>query len=150
MRDLVIKGDLDKLQAEVAALPQFEPKTDHYFADGMYCRSVFRPAGCIVIGKVHKKEHFYIITKGKVAVAGNGADKIYESGDVIISKPGTKRAVYALEDSICVTVHRIVTESKDIEEIEKELVEEEPNSMYLAGNILKKEEIEKEDTKVLT
>ncbi|HXC04592.1 MAG TPA: hypothetical protein VNZ86_07550 [Bacteroidia bacterium] len=149
MNELTVSKEVLRLQKEVSNLPQYEPKTDHYFADGMYCRSVFRHKGVVVVGKVHKKEHFYIISRGKVAVTGCGLDKIYEAGDVIISKPGTKRAVYAMEDSICVTVHRISCESKDIEEIERELVEEEPESMYSAGNILKVPCVEKEEIKVL-
>jgi len=27
-----------RLQAEMSAMPQVELKTDHYFAEGMYCR----------------------------------------------------------------------------------------------------------------
>ena len=51
---------IDKLQREMANMPQVEFKTDHYFSEGMYCRKVFRPAGTLIVGKVHKKDHYCI------------------------------------------------------------------------------------------
>src|SRR5258708_32953354 len=90
-----------RLQEEAAKLPQMELPTSHFFADGMYARVVERPAGTLVVGKVHRREHFYIITKGRVEVFSGEHSETYEAGRVIVSKPGTKRAVFALEDSIC-------------------------------------------------
>ena len=73
-------------------LPQVQLQTAHFFADGMYARAVYRPAGTLIVGKVHKREHFYIVTKGSVQVSKD----VYRAGTVIVSKPGTKRAVLAL------------------------------------------------------
>jgi hypothetical protein len=137
MNDISEISSIDKLQDEVSKLPQYEPVTDHYFADGMYCRRVWRPAGVLVVGRVHKKEHFYAITKGKVAIYGMGETRIAVAGEVIVSSPGTKRAVMALEDSVCMTVHR--TWTKDLDAIEKELLEDAPESMYTVGNKVKPE-----------
>lgn len=106
------------------------------FADGMYCRRVFRRRGTTIIGKVHKKEHFYIVVKGRVAVTNNGGTATtYEAGDVIKSEAGTKRAVFALEDSLCMTVHR--TDNTDLAEIEKELLEPDELAWFDAENVLK-------------
>ena len=124
-----------RLQAEMANLPQLALETAHYFADGMYARVVARPKGSVIIGKVHKREHFYVVTKGSIRVSDGATWREYHAGDVIVSKPGTKRAVLALEDSICMTVHR--TFETDIEAIERELVEDDPTSMYAVGNTLK-------------
>ncbi len=123
-----------RLQAELSSMPQIELETSHFFADGMYARVVKRPFGALIVGKVHKKEHFYIITKGKVAVFSEGEVKTYEAGEVVVSKPGTKRAVFALEDSICMTVHR--TDKTDLEEIERELLEEDQTALFDANNKL--------------
>ena len=103
-----------RLQEMMRELPQAELETFHYFADGMYARVLPRKAGTLIVGKIHKKEHFYIVTKGCVEVASEEGTEIYHSGDVIVSKPGTKRAVLALEDSICMTVHR--TKKKNLED----------------------------------
>lgn len=122
---------LKVLEDAMRLMPQVELETDHYFADGMYARVLKRPAGTLIIGKEHKKEHFYIVTKGKVQV---GKD-IYEAGDVIVSKPGTKRAVLALEDSICMTIHR--TKYKNLDKIEKQLIQPDTKALFDAENKLK-------------
>ena len=116
-------------------LPQAQLETRHYFADGMYAREVFRPAGCVIVGKVHKKEHFYIVTKGRIRVTTDDGVKEFAAPAVLVSKPGTKRAVLALEDSVCMTVHR--TMKKSLKNVEKELVEDEPASPFGLGNTLK-------------
>lgn len=46
------------LQDEISKYPQYEPPTEHVFHGGMYCRQVWRPAGCLIVGKVHKKSIF--------------------------------------------------------------------------------------------
>lgn len=130
MRDRVLH-----LEDEVRKLPQIELDTTHYFADGMYARELFRPAGTLLVGKVHKREHFYIVTKGSVRVVMDGDAKTYTAPAVIVSKPGTKRAVFALEDAVCMTVHR--TDKTDLDEIEKELIEDDPKALFDAHNKLK-------------
>ena len=39
-----------------------------------------------------------------------------------VSEPGSKRFIYALEDSIFVNVHKNPSNTKDIEKLEKEIV----------------------------
>ena len=128
-----------KLQDMMRELPQAELQTDHYFADGMYARVLSRKAGTLIVGKVHKKEHFYIIAKGKVRVASGEDVQTYEAGSILVSKPGTKRAVLALEDSICVTIHR--TKKRNLDKIEHELVEPDDKALFNASNMLKLEVI---------
>jgi len=126
---------VEKLQFEVSKLPQYEPQTKHTFHVGMYCREVWRPAGVLVIGKVHKKEHFYVVMYGTVSVTTDDGVRSITGPCVLSSMPGTKRAVYAETDALCVTFHR--TDSATIEDAETELVETDPNTMYLAGNTVK-------------
>lgn len=134
---------LDKvqaLQAEVSKLPQYEPETKHYFHGGMYCREVFRHAGVLVVGAVHKKEHFYLIVSGTVAITTDDGVQEVAGPHLFLSKPGTKRAVFAVTDALCMTFHAI--EAKTVEEAEAELVEVEPNSMYSLGNQVKHQPLE--------
>lgn len=130
-----LRDKVERLQDEMLKLPQAELVTNHYFADGMYAREVYRPAGCLIVGRVHKKEHFYIVTKGRIRVTTDDGVKEFVAPAVLISKPGTKRAVLALEDSVCMTVHR--TMKKSLKNVERELVEPEPASPYGLGNKLK-------------
>lgn len=126
---------VEALQSELEKLPQYEPQTRHYFHAGMYCREVFRDANVLVVGKVHKREHFYVICSGRVAITdGDGPAKEVSAPAVIRSMPGTKRAVLSLEPTVCMTFH--VCEAKTVEEAEAELVEDEP-SLFSLGNVLK-------------
>lgn len=119
----------------MSSFPQWDASkhTQHLFADGMYCRVLFRPAGTLIVGKQHRKCHFYIVAKGRVSVTdGDGPAVEYGAGTILVSKPGTKRAVLALEDSVCLTVHR--TKYKNLEKIEKQLIEPDATALYDASN----------------
>lgn len=134
-------GKIEALQAEVSKLPQYQPETRHFFHAGMYCREVFRHAGVVVIGKVHKKEHFYLIVSGTVQITdGEGRVQEVTGPHLFLSKPGTKRAVYALTDTLAMTFH--VTDATTVEQAEEQLVEEDPTAMYLTGNVARNEQIE--------
>lgn len=128
---------IEKLQAALTKMPQETSiRTSHYFADGMYCRELWRPAGCLIVGKVHRKEHFYIVASGEVTVTGEGKPPERIVGPrVIVSAPGTKRAVLAHTDATCITVHR--TDSTDVEVIELELVEPDDKALFDARNHVK-------------
>ena len=125
------------LQDVISRMPQYEPETKHTFHAGMYCREVWRPAGVIVVGKIHKKEHFYLIVSGTVAITTDEGVKSVTGPHLLCSKPGTKRAVYAETDALCMTFH--VVDAKTIEDAEHELVEEDDASMFTLGNKLKNE-----------
>ena len=131
-----MKEAIRQLQQEISKYPQPKFETHHYFADGMYCRMLPRKATTLIIGKVHRKEHLYIVASGTVRITDGQREAIEVTGPaVFVSAPGTKRAVYALTDAVCLTVHR--TDKTDLDEIEAELVEEDSESMYLPGNIVK-------------
>jgi hypothetical protein len=137
----LMQQKVEVLQDELAKLPQYEPETKHYFHGGMYCREVFRHAGVLVVGAVHKKEHFYLIVSGTALITnGDGAAQEVTGPYLFQSKPGTKRAVYALTDTLCMTFH--VTDATTVDAAEIELVESDPNSMYNIGNHVKHQEIE--------
>ena len=136
-----MRDKVEVLQRELSKLPQYEAPTEHIFHGGTYCRQVWRPADCVIVGKVHKKEHFYMVVFGTVRITdGDGATVEVTGPQLILSKPGTKRAVYAVTDALCMTIHRV--ESKTIEDVESELVEDDPNSMFTIGNKVKLSEIE--------
>lgn len=134
---LGMRQKVQTLQNVISQLPQYEPETKHTFHAGMYCREVWRPAGVIIVGKVHKKEHFYLIVSGTVAITTDEGVKSVTGPTLLCSKPGTKRAVYAETDALCMTFH--VVDAKTIEDAEQELVEEDDSSMFTLGNKLKNE-----------
>lgn len=129
------KEQINRLQGEMVKMPQVELKTDHYFSDGMYCRKVFRPAGTVIVGKVHKKDHFFMCVSGEIIAWTENGMKTLKSGDIIASKSGTKRVTLAVKDSIGVTVH--ATEKTDLDEIEAELIEPDELALFDSSNNLK-------------
>jgi mannose-6-phosphate isomerase-like protein (cupin superfamily) len=135
-----LRQRVENLQREISKLPQYEPKTTHTFHAGMYCREVWRPAGVLVVGKVHKKEHFYLIVSGTVAITTDDGVQLVTGPQLLCSTPGTKRAVYAETDALCMTFH--VVDAKTIEDAEAELVETDANDMYTIGNTIKDQQIE--------
>lgn len=134
MSNLTSTSSIEALGRASAELPQVDLKTDHHFAGGIYARRVYRPAGTIIVGKKHRSEHFYVVASGCVEVAGKDGNRRYFAGDIVVTKPGEQRAVYALVDSICITFHR--TDETDPEKIEKELVEECGFSRFDHNNLL--------------
>jgi len=134
------REQIEQLQAEMVKMPQYEAPTKHIFHGGIYCRQVWRPAGCLIVGKVHKKEHFYMVVSGTVKVTTDDGLQTITGPMLLCSKPGTKRAVFAETDALCMTFHRV--DSNTVEDAESELVEDDPKSIFTIGNKIKNAEIE--------
>ena len=145
MKSVVIpmRAAIDRLQNALIKLPQFEPKTDHYFAAGMYLRTVWSPAGTVIVGKVHLTEHFYAVLSGRVQVTTDDGvielDANKDGPQIMCCPIGTKRAVAVLEDAWRMNVHRNPDNLMDIDELEKQLVESDEQCQFLPGNKLKTE-----------
>ena len=132
----VSREQVERLQAEMATLPQAELVTEHQFSPGMYMRKLFRPAGTLIVGKVHKEPHFFLCAKGEIIAWTESGMKRLQAGDVIESKPGTKRVTLAVTDAIGITIHR--TDKTDLDEIEAELIEPDLTALFDARNDIKK------------
>ena len=132
----VSREQVERLQAEMATMPQAELVTEHQFSPGMYMRKLYRPAGTLIVGKVHKEPHFFLCAKGEIIAWSESGMKRLQAGDVIESKPGTKRVTLAVTDAIGITIHR--TDKTDLDEIEAELIEPDLTALFDARNNIKK------------
>jgi len=132
-----------RLQAEMSLMPQVELETEHYFSGGMYCRKLTRPAGTVIVGKVHLKDHFFLCAKGEIIAWSEKGMKTLKAGDIIESKQGTKRVTYAVTDAIGITFHK--TDKTDLDEIEAELIEADETALFDSSNKLKKIVIESQN-----
>jgi hypothetical protein len=133
------REQIEHLQSAMLELPQVELPTRHYFADGMYLREVERAAGTLIVGKVHRREHFYIVTRGCIIVWTETGMRHIKAGEIIVSKPGTKRATLAETDSTAITVHRVgarLCDEKHLERIETKLVEPDRAAVFDCRNRL--------------
>jgi quercetin dioxygenase-like cupin family protein len=98
-----------------------EPR--HSFAPGLYVREVTLPAGSTAIGHRHRQEHVCIISKGRAIVITEDGREEIEAPCTMIVPAGRKNCVHALEETVWTTVH--AAESRDVEELERQLIEKE-------------------------
>lgn len=92
----------------------------HSFGDGIYVREIFNPKGALIITKIHKKTHPFFLLKGKMLIATEKGIEQIEAPYQGMTKAGTKRAIYVLEDVTFITVH--ATDKTDLDEIEDEII----------------------------
>lgn len=112
--------DIIKLENSIKEYEQVEIEIIHKFTNDMYIRQAIIPKDMLIVGKRHKYETLNILLKGKMIIY-DGVESIEVTAPfLVVSKPYTKKAGIALEDSIWCNVH--VTTSKDLEEIEKEFI----------------------------
>lgn len=113
MRDKIVA-----LESEILKLPQAEWKTSHHFMPGVYLREVFIPKDVVVTGAIHKKAHLNILSQGEISVWTEDGMKRLKAPCVIPSQPGIKRAGYAHEDTVWITVCHNPSNESDIEKLE--------------------------------
>ncbi len=94
----------------------------HSFADGIYVRQMSMDKGSSVIGAIHNHLHVWFLLTGNISVATEKAVEDYIAPCYVIATPGTKRVIYANEDSIFVNIHKNPSNTEDIQELEGELV----------------------------
>lgn len=106
---LAIRRIIEDVQAHMEKLPDALWFDDfplkHQFGDGTYIRQVFLPAGSLVVGRTHKQNHFALLTAGDVSIFSEQEVCRRQACSVWQSPAGTKRIVYAHEDSLFCTLH---------------------------------------------
>lgn len=109
-------------------MPQVECPLVHRFAPGVYLRAIFMPADTVVIGKIHKTEHFNIIVTGAcILVHEDGRREELRAPCTFVSKAGVQKVLYILEDTVWQTVHPTV--ETDLSRLEEELILKEHSDM---------------------
>ena len=96
----------------------------HNFSKGVYTRTVFMPAGSIIVGKLHKTRHLNIILSGKARVWMDNKMLDIGAPDILESKEGCRKILYIVEDMYWTTIHQ--TDETDLDKLEEELIEETP------------------------
>lgn len=107
-----------------------DPNTSHHFADGLYGRELFIPAGTILTGKMHRGRHLNVLAQGDITVWTEDGMKRLQAPAVIVSEPGTKRVGYAHTDTVWITIH--ASEETDLAALEAELIVPEPKRQLTA------------------
>ena len=111
------------------ALDNVEFPMEYQFSDGVHTRQITMPKSAVVIGHKHKTEHFNMILQGRALVNMNGIVSEISAPAVFSTKAGVRKILYILEEMVWVTVHK--TDKTDFEEIKKEIVEYEEDTLKL-------------------
>jgi hypothetical protein len=102
-----LRARLADLEAAIVAeLPLVDLPIRHFWIPGVYVREMTIPAGTVLTGKIHKHEQVSIVAKGDISVLTEDGIKRVQAPFVLVSPPGVKRAGFAHEDTIWMTVHR--------------------------------------------
>lgn len=110
------------IASELAKFPQTDAPVTHRFAPGVYLREIAMTGHHIVIGRIHKTEHFNILLQGAALIVhDDGSREILRAPMTFVSKAGVQKVLYILEDMIWQTVHP--TEETDLVKLEAALVE---------------------------
>jgi quercetin dioxygenase-like cupin family protein len=121
IQDIIVNSDISVGDGKsIANIPEIPIK--HLFADQIYIRQMEMKQGQIVVGAIHNHLHAWFLMKGRVLINNNGEKIEHIAPCYTVSEPGSKRFIYALEDSIFVNVHKNPSNTKDIEKLEKEIV----------------------------
>ena len=100
----------------------------HIFTPGLYAREITMYKGNWITSKIHLTEHQFIISKGKVAVFNNGEEEILEAPYHGITKAGTRRILYIIEECIWTTFHANPDNENEIQ-IEDRIIEKHDNKL---------------------
>tara|TARA_R100000353_G_scaffold175378_1_gene145556 strand:- start:3111 stop:3566 length:456 start_codon:yes stop_codon:yes gene_type:complete len=94
----------------------------HTFADGIYVRQMSMKPGSVVVGAIHKHLHVWFLLTGHISVATEDVIEEYVAPCYVVATPGTKRVIYANEESVFVNIHKNPTNTQDIQQLEKDIV----------------------------
>lgn len=138
-----------ELEAITKTFPQVEIPVTHYIHGGMYCREITIPAGTIVTGQIYKFDHFDIMISGDVTVSTDGGDvKRFKGYNCLKGLSGKKRAGFAHEDTVWITIHPFSGE--DGESIQKFVTAESFDELKLFNQTINKADYETFLTEICT
>ena len=95
-----------ELEALMKTMPQVESPAQHYHLNGVYCRALFIPKGCLLTGKIHNHESIGILAQGTLRITNGETSTVVTAPYITVDKPGIKRLGYAETDCTFITVHR--------------------------------------------
>lgn len=129
MTDLAVKQDIDALLSQKVEfllsksleLPQVDCQTKHYFGPSLYIREVTMPAGAVVIGKPHRKEHMCVMLQGRMIIVDADGNKKELVAPLTFVGGAGRKVAYILETTVFQNI--LATDETDIDVLENMLVD---------------------------
>lgn len=92
----------------------------HHHCNGVYIREIHIPAGTALVGEIHLTDQLNVVSKGSIRVATEDGVRTITAPSTFISPAGTKRAGFALEDTVWSVV--IATELTNDDDIYRKFI----------------------------
>ena len=108
------------LESAPAITTDMREFTDHFFAPGIYLRTLFIPKGDVLVGAIHKHEALNIVLKGTISVVNSHGERIVAKAPFIFKAKNGQKAGYAITDVWYASVHPNVDNVTDIKQLEDE------------------------------
>jgi len=89
----------------------------HWFAPGLYGREITIPGDIALTTMIHASEHIAILSKGKMDIYTEEGIKTIEAPYTMITKIGTKRAIYTHSECVFTTIHANPENETDIDKL---------------------------------
>lgn len=114
------REDIVTLHRAMLPLASEMPTPMHFWLPGLYLRVLTLPAGCTVVGKIHRHAHYLAVLKGRAEVVDGFSRFDVEAGYSGTSPAGAKRAIHCYEETTFLTVHKNPSNTRDLSAIEAE------------------------------
>ena len=112
------------LEKTMLSMEQLPLDVTHHFSKGVYAREMLIPKGTILTGKMHKHNHLNVVLYGDIEVATEEGSKRITGHCIFESVAGTKRAGFAHEDTLWLTIHP--TEETELDKVEADVIADDP------------------------
>lgn len=101
-------------QVELPVIHHHVESTPNSPCGGVYARELFIPAGTVAVGAVHKYPQLNIMSQGLVDIATTDGVFRLKAPYTTVAPAGIQRIVYAIEDTVWITIHGIDEKDEDV------------------------------------
>jgi len=123
-------SEADKIEyAMVESEEKIDAPLSHVFTPGLYARTIFMPAGSLVMSMTHKTRHPFVITTGEVDVITPDGVFTHIAPYMGITQPGTRRFLRVKKDTTWTTFHANPENLTDPDEIGEVILDEPANPL---------------------
>lgn len=94
------KEKAERLEQALLGVKQVDCPVRHFFAPGMYAREITIPAGCCLVGAIHKTENLAVLSKGTMRLVTDDGTVDIAAPHILTVKPGQKNAAFAIDECV--------------------------------------------------